>query len=141
MAARGASAATSRPDTAQWRADERGRKRSRGKGPTLRVLQAYRIGFWTDGRNLRMEVRWGVTSVDSAGTDSEMTLLDHFVPDKTESQNRKSVSRYILKIARLGGYLARAGDAAPGNIVMWRGLSRLSDIELGALSGAKIVGN
>jgi hypothetical protein len=74
-------------------------------------------------------------------TDSEMTLLDHCVPDKTESQNRKSVSRYILKIARLGGYLARAGDAAPGNIVMWRGLSRLSDIELGALSGAKIVGN
>ena len=75
-------------------------------------------------------------------TDFEMTLLDHFVPDKTKSQNRKSVSRYILKIARLGGYLARAGDAAPGNIVMWRGLSRLSDIaELGALSGAKIVGN
>jgi hypothetical protein len=28
----------------------------------------------------------------------------------------------------------------PGDIVMWRGLSRLSDIELGALSGAKFVG-
>ena len=28
-----------------------------------------------------------------------------------------------------------------GNIVMWRGLSRLTDIGLGALVGAKIVGN
>jgi hypothetical protein len=28
-------------------------------------------------------------------TDSEMTLLDHFVPDKTESQNRKSVKHLL----------------------------------------------
>jgi hypothetical protein len=74
-------------------------------------------------------------------TSNEMTLLDHFVPDKTRPPSRGSVSRYITKIARLGGYLARASDPPPGNIVMWRGLSRLSDIELGALSGAKIVGN
>jgi len=31
----------------------------------------------------------------------------------------------------LGGYLARAGDAPPGSIVVWRGLSRLTDIETG----------
>jgi hypothetical protein len=68
-------------------------------------------------------------------------LLDHLVPDKRDSPGRKSVSRYIIKIARLGGYLARANDPAPGNIVMWRGLSRLTDIELGAQAGAKIVGN
>jgi hypothetical protein len=74
-------------------------------------------------------------------TTNEMTLLDHFVPDKTGPSARNSVSRYITKIARLGGYLARTSDPPPGNIVMWRGLSRLSDIELGALSGAKIVGN
>jgi hypothetical protein len=44
-------------------------------------------------------------------------------------------------IARLGGYLARATDPPPGNTVMWRRLSRLTDIELGAIIGAKNVGN
>src|SRR5438105_12895529 len=76
-----------------------------------------------------------------AVTRTEMRLLDHLVPDKHSPPDRKSVSRYIIKIARLGGYLARANDPAPGNIVMWRGLSRLTDIELGAHVGAKIVGN
>ena len=70
-------------------------------------------------------------------TITEIRLLDHIVPDKSASADRNSISRYIIKIAGLGGYLARASDPAPGNIVMWRGLSRLSDIELGALSGAK----
>ena len=54
---------------------------------------------------------------------------------------RKTLSYYLTKIARLGGYLARANDPPPGNMVMWRGLSRLTDIELGAIIGAKIVGN
>lgn len=44
---------------------------------------------------------------------------------------------YLIKIARLGGYLARAKDPPPGNIVMWRGLSRLTDITL----GAELMGN
>jgi hypothetical protein len=74
-------------------------------------------------------------------TGTEIRLLDQLVPDKGEPTTRKSISRYLTKIARLGGYLARANDPAPGNIVMWRGLSRLTDIELGALAGAKIVGN
>jgi hypothetical protein len=43
-------------------------------------------------------------------------------------------------LARLGGYLARAGNAPPGNTVMWRGLSRLTGIELG-FNAAKLVGN
>ncbi len=43
-------------------------------------------------------------------------------------------------IARLGGYLARANDSPPGNMVMWRGLSRLTDIELGFLLGVKLCG-
>ena len=74
-------------------------------------------------------------------TATEMRLLDHLVPDKRGSPDRKSVSHYIIKIARLGGYLARANDPAPGNIVMWRGLSRLTDIELGAHLAPTIVGN
>ena len=32
---------------------------------------------------------------------------------------------------KLGGYLARAKDPPPGNLVLWRGLSRLTDILLG----------
>ena len=44
----------------------------------------------------------------------------------------QSLWRYILKIARLGGYLARAQDPTPGNIIMWRGWARLNDIILGA---------
>jgi len=37
--------------------------------------------------------------------------------------------------------LARANGPPPGNTVMWRGLSRLTDIGLGTLVGAEIVGN
>jgi hypothetical protein len=74
-------------------------------------------------------------------TGTETRLLDHLVSDNAQTTKCKSVSRYITKIARLGGYLARASDPPPGNTVMWRGLSRLTDIELGALAGAKIVGN
>ena len=40
----------------------------------------------------------------------------------------------------LGGYLARARDPPPGNMVMWRGLTRLADITLGATIGTGLVG-
>jgi Transposase DNA-binding len=42
---------------------------------------------------------------------------------------------------RLGGYLVCASDPPPGNKVIWKGLSRLTDIELGAIIGARLVGN
>jgi hypothetical protein len=38
----------------------------------------------------------------------------------------------MTQLARLGGYLARVGDPPPGNTVIWRGFSRLRDIEIGA---------
>jgi hypothetical protein len=41
----------------------------------------------------------------------------------------------------VGGYLARTHDPPPGNIVIWRGLSRLTDIELGIMIGVELVGN
>ncbi|MDX6463874.1 MAG: hypothetical protein QOE55_7571, partial [Acidobacteriaceae bacterium] len=40
-----------------------------------------------------------------------------------------------------GGYLARSHDPPPGNMVVWRGLSRLTDIQVGFLLGAQLVGN
>ena len=76
-----------------------------------------------------------------AFTDTECQLLDHLVPDRAQNRpQNKSLSSYIIKVARLGGYLARASDPPPGNIVMWRGLSRLTDIVLG-FEAARFVGN
>ncbi len=73
-------------------------------------------------------------------TATEIAVLDRVV-DANSKVRRKTISHYLIKIARLGGYLARANDPPPGNTVMWRGLSRLTDIALGALAGAEIVGN
>src|SRR5437660_10226667 len=85
----------------------------------------------------------GITAPpDLALTAAEIGLLDHLVKDKErQSLQPNTISHYLTKIARLGGYLARANDPPPGNTVMWRGLSRLTDIELGAIIGTKIVGN
>ena len=75
-------------------------------------------------------------------TPLEIDLLDRLVPDQGAARQRaKNLSTYLIKVARLGGYLARAQDAPPGNLVMWRGLSRLTDIELGFRIGAQLVGN
>jgi hypothetical protein len=73
-------------------------------------------------------------------TATEIAMLDRLVSDKLQAR-RKTLSHYLTKIARLGGYLARANDPPPGNTVMWRGLSRPTDIALGAMIGAEIVGN
>jgi hypothetical protein len=75
-------------------------------------------------------------SPDLALTKAEITVLDRLVNDKPQAR-RKTLSHYLTKIARLGGYLARANDPPPGNTVMWRGISRLTDIML----GAEIAGN
>jgi Transposase DNA-binding len=73
-------------------------------------------------------------------TATEIAILDLLMNDKSQAP-QKTLSHYLTKIAKLGGYLARANDPSPGNTVMWRGLSRLTDIELGATIGARIVGN
>ncbi len=66
-------------------------------------------------------------------TKVEIALLDRLVPDRAQVPPRaKTLSGYLIKVARLGGYLARTRDPPPGNTVMWRGLSRLTDIALGA---------
>lgn len=75
-------------------------------------------------------------------TELETSILDRLIPDPTaHSLPAGTLSRYLIKIARLGGYLARAKDPPPGNIVMWRGLSRLNDIALGATLQINDVGN
>jgi hypothetical protein len=76
-----------------------------------------------------------------AFTALEIRLLDHLTEGKGERVQKTSVSYYLAQLARLGGYLAHAGDSPPGNKVIWKGLSRLTDIEFGFLIGAKLVGN
>lgn len=76
-----------------------------------------------------------------AFTELDQYLLDKLVPDRTHDKHPVGLSNYIVKLARLGGYLARAHDPPPGNIVIWRGLSRLTDIELGIMIGVQLVGN
>jgi hypothetical protein len=41
------------------------------------------------------------------------------------------LSRYLEKITQLGGYLARANDSPPGNIVIWLVMLRLADMQFG----------
>ena len=99
-------------------------------------ILSWRI-FWMTMLN-RSSSRMTAHSVFS---ETECQLLDQFVPDRPKDVGvTRSLSFYIIKVARLGGYLARANDPPPGNTVMWRGLCRLTDIELG-FNAAKVVGN
>ncbi|MFZ5610313.1 MAG: IS4 family transposase [Pseudomonadota bacterium] len=77
---------------------------------------------------------------ETALTETEMRLLDQLIEDK-DSPPKKTLADYIVKIARLGGYLDRKNDPPPGNMVIWRGMSRLTDIHLGVLLGMRFVGN
>jgi hypothetical protein len=81
-------------------------------------------------------------SPDIAFTSLELRLLDQLVKEKKHQKSPPlSLSLYLIKLARLGGYLARSHDPPPGNMVVWRGLSRLTDIQVGFLLGAQLVGN
>jgi hypothetical protein len=78
-------------------------------------------------------------------TENELNILDKLVkPKRLETSQPRSLSNYIRKMAKLGGYLARlarASDPPPGNLVIWRGFSRLNDIHLGMLLAKGNVGN
>ena len=80
-------------------------------------------------------------SPNDAFTQLDQYLLDELLPHKAAASPKPSLAHYIVKLARLGGYLARAHDPPPGNILIWRGLSRPTDIELGIMIGVQLVGN
>lgn len=73
-------------------------------------------------------------------TETERRILDQLFPKDLSSTTAPTISDYILKIAKLGGYLANPKTRPPGNQVIWRGLSRLSDIEFGFLAALKTCG-
>ena len=74
-------------------------------------------------------------------TDMEQRLLDRLVSRPKIPPGPPPLSPYIVKLAKLGGYLARTRDGPPGNTVIWRGLARLTDIELGFALGSELMGN
>ena len=75
-------------------------------------------------------------------TENELNIIDKLVkPKRRETSQPRSLSNYIQKMAKLGSYLARASDPPPGNLVIWRGFSRLNDIHLGMLLSKGNVGN
>jgi hypothetical protein len=79
--------------------------------------------FWMTRASPNMPAEVAITA-------SEIRLLDQVMT--VHPATRKTLSHYLTMVARLGGYLARSSDPPPGNLIMWRGLSRLRDIEIGA---------
>jgi hypothetical protein len=100
----------------------------------VRIL-SWRV-FWTTMLNCSVQNAPPTLAL----SETEIHQLDHLVKDKTPPR-RKRLSHYLTKVARLGGYLVRANAPPPGNTVMWCGQSRLTDIALSAIVGAKIVDN
>lgn len=81
------------------------------------------------------------TDPSEAFTDTEILVLDQLSPATVAPEFLPpTLSHYAIKLAKLGGYLARKGDPPPGNIVMWRGITRLTDIVLGMQLAAKSCG-
>jgi hypothetical protein len=70
-------------------------------------------------------------SPEIALTENETKILTEMIYAKEKRRRSLRLSDCLLQIAKLGGYLARSGDPPPGNLVMWRGLSRLADMQLG----------
>jgi hypothetical protein len=69
--------------------------------------------------------------LQTALTQTETELLERLVRDTARTAQAPPLSRSLIKLAQLGGYLARANDPPPGNTVIWRGMHRLMDIQLG----------
>ena len=72
-------------------------------------------------------------------TETELKLLEKLAPTEN-GPGDPTVGDFLIRLARLGGYLNRNQDAPPGNMVLWRGMGRLTDIHLGYCL-ARDVGN
>lgn len=103
----------------------------------LYCILSWRI-FWTT----MMQRTMHVAPATLAFTTHELKLLDRLVKlRETQPTASPDLSVYVRKLACLGGYLARSHDPPPGNTVIWRGLSRLTEIELGFELALETMGN
>ena len=67
----------------------------------------------------------------------EIEVLERVAHDTPHNAQAPPLLRNVIRLAQLGGYLARANDPPPGNTVIWRGMRRLTDIQLGYELGLK----
>lgn len=51
-------------------------------------------------------------------SEVEMQLLEKMVKDVGRPVRSKTLASYLIKLARLGGYLARTSDPPPGSMVV-----------------------
>lgn len=101
---------------------------------SIYCIIAWRI-FWMTMINRESES----LSAKVALTPTEIKTLDQLKPSKTKA--KPVLSDYVIKIAKLGGYIGRNSDPPPGNKVIWKGMERLADILIGVEVGMKLVGN
>lgn len=60
-----------------------------------------------------------------AFTETEMTILDKVIKDKTQIQFPPPLERYTIKLAQLGGYMGNKKTSA-GEIAIWSVLIALT---------------
>jgi hypothetical protein len=71
-------------------------------------------------------------------TTAEIAALDRIDASRAKPRlQKRTLAAYLIQIAMLGGYLARNHDPPPGNMVVWRGLTRLHDTTLGIAIGSQ----
>lgn len=70
-------------------------------------------------------------AVELAFTQTEVELLEHVVSEPHHNAQAPPLVRNLMRLAQLGGCLARANDPPPENTVMCRGMRRLTDIQPG----------
>lgn len=81
--------------------------------------------------------------VPTAPATMALTLLETHLPDRLPCSpakphhEPKTMSENLRKILRLSSRPAQSKGTPPGNIVMWRGLSSLADIEIGFIAGER----
>lgn len=94
----------------------------------LCCIVSWRI-FW-----LTMVHRSALTTPPSVAftADERRVLRTLFQHGRSPLSPQSCLTDYLICLARLGGYLARAHDPSPGNLVVWRGMRRLDDLVLGS---------
>ena len=77
-----------------------------------------------------------VSEVFGVFSNSERLILERY---HKQMATPKTLQNYIVRLAKLEGYLARKSDAPPGHTVIWRGLNKLyalrEDMELANFMG------
>ena len=110
-----------------WRAEE---SKLRTAERLANLIAVFCILSWRVFRMTMLKRTLPSESPGVALTKLEIEILNKLVPNN-RSCDKKDLSSYFEKVARLGGYLARANDSPPGSTVMWHGVSRLTDVEIG----------